>query len=71
MIPDRILALLTKIPGARGLWRRFPFGSVETRVRYGVFDRPHYAYGVYAAADLARRLGLNTISAIELGVAGG
>jgi hypothetical protein len=46
-------------------------GSLETRVRYGVFDRPHYAYGVYFAADLARRLGLKAISVIEFGVAGG
>ncbi len=71
MIPDRILARLTQIPGALSLWCRFPLGSVDTRVRYGIFERPHYAYGVYAAADLARRLGLNAISVIELGVAGG
>jgi hypothetical protein len=71
MIPDRILARLTQIPGARSLWSRFPFGSVDTRVRYGIFDRPHYAFGVYAAADLAKRLGLDAISVIELGVAGG
>jgi hypothetical protein len=71
MIPDRILARLTQIPGILSLWCRFPLGSVPTRVRYGVFDRPHYAYGVYAAADLARRLGVDAISVIELGVAGG
>lgn len=55
----------------RSLWRRFPVGSVKTRVRFGVFDRPHYAYGVYCAADLASRLGLDAISVIEFGVAGG
>src|SRR5579863_5007444 len=71
MIPDRILARLTRIPGARSLWERFPIGSVDTRVRYGIFDRPHYAYGVFAAADLAKRLGINAISVIELGVAAG
>jgi hypothetical protein len=68
---DRILSRATRIPGFRSLWGRFPKGSLETRVRYGVFDRPHYAYGVYHAADLARRLGLKAISAIEFGVAGG
>lgn len=62
---------MTQIPGARSLWRRFPLGSCATRVRYGIFDRPHYAYGVYAAADLGKRLGLNAISVIEFGVAGG
>ena len=71
MIADRILTRLTQIPGARSLWNRIPLGSVDTRVRHGIFDRPHYAYGVYAAADLAKRLGLKAISAIELGVAGG
>jgi hypothetical protein len=71
MIPDRLLARLTQIPGARSLWNRFPFGSVATRVRYGVFDRPHYAYGVYSAADQAKRLGLDAIQVIEFGVAGG
>ncbi|MGA3240070.1 MAG: hypothetical protein ABSG03_27670 [Bryobacteraceae bacterium] len=71
MIAGRILDRFTQIPGVRSLWLRYPFGSVETRVRYGIFDRAHYAYCVYAAADLAKRLGMNSISAIELGVAGG
>src|SRR5580658_9317485 len=71
MIADRLLARLTKIPGARSLWTRFPIGSVPTRVKYGIFDRPHYAYGVYSAADLAKRLGLDAIQVIEFGVAGG
>ncbi len=68
---DRLLTRLTKIPGARSLWLRFPVGSVATRVRYGIYTRPHYAYGVYEAADLAKRLGLKAIQVIEFGVAGG
>lgn len=71
MASERLLARVTQIPGARSLWNRFPFGPVELRVRFGVFSRPHYAYGVYYAADLAKRLGLSAISVIELGVAGG
>ncbi len=71
MIPDRLLRRLTLIPGVRTLWRKFPIGSVATRVRYDVFDRPHYAYGVYSAADLAKRLGLDASQVIEFGVAGG
>jgi hypothetical protein len=71
MIAERLLARLTQIPGARSFWKRFPFGSVATRVRYGIFDRPHYAYGVYAAAELATRLGLKAVQLIEFGVAGG
>jgi hypothetical protein len=68
---DRILTRATQIPGVRSLWHRFPFGSLDTRVRYGVFDRPNYAYGVYFAADQAKRLGLKAISVVEFGVAGG
>ena len=54
MVPERVLRHVTRIPGFRSLWLRFPIGSVATRVRYDVFDRPHYAYGVYSAADLAK-----------------
>ncbi len=46
-------------------------GPVDVRVRYDVFARPHYAYGVYSAAMLAKQLGLKGISVFELGVAGG
>jgi hypothetical protein len=46
-------------------------GPVALRVQHGVSERPHYAYGVYSAADLAKRLGLSAISVIEFGVAGG
>jgi hypothetical protein len=52
MSRHRILTRLTQIPGARSLWCRFPTGPVELRVRYGIFNRPHYAYGVYSAADM-------------------
>ena len=68
---DRVLTRATLIPGFRTLWHRFPLGSLSTRVRYGVFSRPNYAYGVYYAADLAKNLGLPGISVVELGVAGG
>ena len=59
------------MPGARALWRRYPSIWVPTRVRYGIWSRPHYAYGVFAAAKLARRLGYSGVSAVEFGVAGG
>ena len=71
MISQRILRRLTQVPGVRSLWHRFPIGSVGTRVRYGIFSRPHYAYGVYWAASLAKSLKLPGISVIEFGVAGG
>jgi hypothetical protein len=68
---DALLTRAIQIPGVRRLWTRFPVGSVPTRVRYDAWDRPHYAYGVYSAGDLARQLGLPGITAIEFGVAGG
>jgi hypothetical protein len=40
-------------------------------IKLGAVDRPNYAYIVYQAADLARRLGLPRISILEFGVAGG
>jgi hypothetical protein len=70
-IQNRLLNGITGVPGALGLWTRLGRGSVPTRVRYGVWTRPHYAYGVYSAADLAKRLELKRIAVLELGVAGG
>jgi len=68
---DRLITRLTQIPGTRSLWRRMPVGSLGLRVRYGIWSRPHYAFGVYTAADLGRRLNLPGISVVEFGVAGG
>jgi hypothetical protein len=76
MLPESFVRRFTQLPGIRTLWRKFPGGSVERRVRFGIWSRPHYAYGVYAAADQAKRLGIPAISvfefgAFEFGVAGG
>jgi hypothetical protein len=60
-----------RLPFSRGLWLRFPVGSVEHKVFHGIYPYPHYAYGVYWAAFNARQLGIERISAIEFGVAGG
>jgi hypothetical protein len=46
-------------------------GSYEQRLKLGAVDRPHYGYCVYQAALLARKLGMERISVIEFGVAGG
>ena len=71
MIADTILARAVQIPGLKRLWIKFPIGSIAIRTRFDIWKRPHYAYGVYAAADLAKRLELPAISVIEFGVAGG
>jgi hypothetical protein len=71
MTADRILARAIRIPGLQRLWTVFPVGSIPTRTRFDIWKRPHYAYGVYTAADLAKRLKVPAISVIEFGVAGG
>lgn len=71
MIADKVLRRLMQLPGARSLWNRFPVGPIDLRVRYGVFQRSHYAYGVFSAAELAKQLNIPAISVIEFGVAEG
>ena len=71
MLSEGLLRRLTQIPGARTAWRRFPVGSLERLVRFGILPRPNYAYGVFSAAQQAKRLGIEAISVIEFGVAGG
>lgn len=71
MLSNNLLWQITRVPGVRRLWHSFPIGSVSTRIRFGISERPHYAYGVLSAARLAKWLGLPGISVIEFGVAGG
>ncbi len=59
------------MPEVVSLWRRVPIGSVAVRTRFGAWQRPHYAYGVFHAAQQAKLLGLPGIAVIEFGVAGG
>jgi len=66
-----ILNQVMRIPFLIGLWFRFPIGPVATRVYWGIFRYPHYAFGVYWAAVQASRLGIPRISVLEFGVAGG
>ena len=70
-VMEQVLQIATTRPEVRSIWRRYPVGSVELRTRYGIWPCPHYAYGVYAAAEEAAALGINHISVAELGVAGG
>jgi hypothetical protein len=55
----------------RRLIRFLKLGSYQNRVRIGAVPRPQYAFCVFHAALLAKRLGYRRISAIEFGVAGG
>ncbi len=53
------------------LWKRVPLGSFRLRMDFDALPRPHYAYCLYEACLQARALGLDHISALEFGVAGG
>jgi hypothetical protein len=59
---------------ARALVRKtrriYPY-SGEFLTDFNAIERPHYAYCMLGAAKLAVRLGIDRISAIEFGVAGG
>lgn len=70
-IGELFLRSITSVPKVVSLWRRFPVGSVALRMRYGVWARPQYAYGVFHAAQQAKLLGLDGISVIEFGVGEG
>lgn len=52
-------------------WKAVPRGGFQLRLRYDIFPRPQYAYCLYQGARLAKQLGIDRISALEFGVAGG
>ncbi|WP_108813583.1 hypothetical protein [Loktanella sp. Alg231-35] len=45
--------------------------TVSEKVDFDAYGRPHFAYGVHRAAEQAKALGIDAISAIEFGCAGG
>src|SRR5712692_8335478 len=47
------------------------FGSYRSKIAFDLVVRKQYAYGLLRAADHAGRLDLKSVSAVELGVAGG
>ena len=55
----------------RRLVKRFKLGSYVDRLRWDAVDRPWYGHCVYHAAAQARALGIDRISVVEFGVAGG
>jgi len=54
----------------RTIVKRLPL-SVRTYERWDAVNRPHYLCGILAAADLAKRSGVDSIYAVEFGVARG
>ena len=49
----------------------FNVGTTNLRLIYNAEDRPYYSFCLYTSAKLAISLGINKISVIEFGVAGG
>lgn len=47
------------------------FGTLPNKIRYDIFRLPHYAFGIFEAANRAKELGINKMSVIEFGVANG
>lgn len=47
------------------------FGNIRLKIKYDLVPRESYAYGILAAADLAKSHKINKISIIEFGVASG
>src|SRR5579884_2319570 len=47
------------------------FGSTRVKVAFDAFPRRAYAFGILAAADKAKDIGVDRIAAIEFGVANG
>jgi hypothetical protein len=56
---------------SREIARRFKLFPYETRIEHSAIERPHYGYCVLQAAKLAKKLGHDSVSVIEFGVAGG
>ena len=52
-------------------FKKIPLFSFKFRIELGALDYPPYAYGMYCSALQAKALGIDTISAIEFGVAAG
>ena len=72
-LPPALLRLAKEPPFrllARSLLKRFNV-SVRTRAEWDLSKRPAYLIALLAAADQARSEGVDEISAIEFGVAGG
>lgn len=53
------------------LMKRFKIGGFRKRLKLDAVPYPWYAYGMFNAAIQAKALGLERISALEFGVAGG
>lgn len=68
----RSLSLICDPPRLiRRIIKKLDTSSFSTRLAFDAFEYPQFAYGIYHAALQAKGLGIQSISAIEFGVAGG
>ncbi|MFB6894476.1 hypothetical protein ACFCX4_34845 [Kitasatospora sp. NPDC056327] len=61
----------TRTAARNRLLRRLPGVGTAGAYRFGLVERPHYAYGVRRATESAARLGHRGVTVVEFGVAGG
>ncbi|MER6366316.1 hypothetical protein [Kitasatospora sp. NPDC001527] len=61
----------TRTAARNRLLRRLPGVGPAAAYRFGLVERPHYAYGVRRATESAARLGHRGVTVVEFGVAGG
>jgi len=47
------------------------FGSYRTKIAFDLVIRQHFAYGLLRAADVAKDMGLRSVTVVEFGVAAG
>jgi hypothetical protein len=47
------------------------FGGLRTKIDFDLFERRPYAFGILKAADIAKQIGVRSITAVEFGVASG
>ncbi|GAA1401803.1 hypothetical protein GCM10009639_44620 [Kitasatospora putterlickiae] len=61
----------TRTAARNRLLRGLPGVGTASAYRFGLVERPHYAYGVRRATESAARLGHRGVTVVEFGVAGG
>jgi len=62
MLPDKL---------KQQIFKKWTSAPLAKRIFWDAINRPYYAYGTFYAALQAQALGINKISVIEFGVAGG
>ena len=66
-----LLLALDPLRMRQAILKRSESAPLKEKIEFDALERPHFAYGVHRAAAQAKALGINHISVIEFGCAGG